>query len=204
MVRAASSGRLDYSKLDLRDRLQRAKEQLVLAEIEREAWQDWMNTAHRQMVGLMTAQLSDESRQNIQPIMEDILNRVGKTTLPWERWIISDQDKKEAQQAKLNKAKTDYERAFGALSSTKVEEALHRARLFMLADRLVGRAKRERRTFNDEQTQWIRDAVEAQQGSKSAWKRISRYRAVEIVKLFSDVFHRKDLKADVDREFGAA
>jgi len=204
VVRAASSGRIDYAKLDRRDRLHKAKEQLILNEVEREAWQEWMTVSHRQMVGMLGAQLSDESRQKVQPIMEDILNRVGKSIMPWEKWVITDKDKAEAKQVKLAQAKTDYEKAYGSLKSAKVAEALQRARLFMLADRLVARAKRERRKFNDRQTRWIRDAVASQQGNRQSWARVRKYTAEDTIKLFEDAFHKKDLIEDVKKEFGAA
>ena len=203
MVRAASTGRIDYASLDRRDRLHKAKEQLILNEIEREAWQDWMTVSHHQMIGMLGAQLSEEGRRSIQPVLEDVLNRVGKTMMPWERWVITDKDKAEVKELKLSKAKDDYERAFGTLKSAKVSEALQRARLFMLAERLVVRAKRERRKFNERQIRWIKDTVEAQKGNRQSWARVRKYTADDVIDLFEDVFQKKDLIADVTREFGA-
>lgn len=201
-VRAAASGRIDYKEANHRDTLWVVKENAILAEIEQESIRKLADFRHSQMLTLITAQLDTDALNRVNSILEDRFNYIGSLWMPWLKWSITDEDKQQAREEQAVRDREEWEKAFGSITSAKVQESERKAKFYLLAVRISARSRRENRKFSEQQRSFIDMAYRAQEGNRVAWKKISSMAQTDIVDLFSATFTRKDILDDVRKEFG--
>lgn len=201
-VRAHSQGRLDYGELNHKDPLWIAKEFLILDELEREAWKEFDAVGRQMLSILVSAQANQETQSNLTQLTTDELNRAGRALIPWGSWAVTKEEKAKARIDRAKTARVQWEKAYGSISSAKVQEAERHARMYLLSTAFTKRARNENRKFTDQQARFISDARSAQTGDRSAWRRISAMSAKGIMELFSSTLHVNAVKADIRDELG--
>ncbi len=201
-VRAAGQGRLDYEKRNANDPLWLTKEALAINELEREAWAEWEGIGRQLTTAVLAAQATEETMGPIRAYVDDQLNRAGRSLIPWIKWAITPTEKQQARVEQAKAARTRYEKAFGAITSAKVQEAERRSRLYLLSVRIARRARRENRRFDKKQAAWVADVRAAQLGDRPAWKRVSRVATKDLLDMLSKTFTRKDIQSDIHVELG--
>lgn len=176
------------------------RETLVLDEIERDAWRELTHVVHNNMRSILAMQLDDSQYNTVNGILKDQLHRIGRQLLPWMKWEISTEDKKEARAEQFKQDQASWEKAFGKIGSVSVQLSEKKAKLYLLSLSFVGRARRENRTFTRRQRNWIDNANKAQQGDKKAWASMAELENGSIAQLFSTTFARRDVLEDIDKE----
>jgi hypothetical protein len=100
MVRAATSGAINYAGADPRNRQWRIKHRILLSEVERREDYELLITAHKHWLALIShGNLTENSFKDVKRHANDILSAIQKTVLPWVQ-----EDKSEGAE---NAVKTD-------------------------------------------------------------------------------------------------
>ena len=139
MIRAAASGRIDYSKADSDNALWRCRERIILYEIEREALLQSQICRHTQMV-VSTVWPDGDNKGEIYKHHFDtgakILESIETLLLPYDK-----RDKKEYYKEEMEKMRAEYTALYGDPSSPEAKAIARKDSIEMDRKRAEARRK---------------------------------------------------------------